>query len=244
MKQQTIFLLFISISSFFIIVFLIIKHLRGNKKCYQSCEGCSKDFDIDKMQTDSDGVWLCNDCYTMLLEEVKTWVCTGCGVTGLEIEWCGDNYCQNCDDKDSIAHNARVRNYKQHQIIYFINDALPHEIKALADRYAVCVRELNYSHDYDLLKFRVDMQAYSSIDEAYKKLKDEPVYSLVDFWERKRGADNYGCKFDYKTQQGCDEAILELISGEVELSRRNMTDLRIDDSRTNYANLKTPKEDR
>jgi len=230
----------------FLIYFINHKPKRPEDcECYISCEGCGKSFDMDLMQSDSDSNWLCTDCYGAMMEYFKTWICKGCGkVPGAGVEWAYDNFCQLCESKKMMAHNARIRNLYQFDKIYFENEIIPYEIKAISDRYAVCVRKLNKEHDYDLLSFKVEMQAYLTIDSAYEALKDECVYSLVDFWERKRSPDNYGCKFDYDTQEGCNEALDELISGEVELSRRNETFLHIDYTRTRYANLKTPPEDR
>lgn len=128
-------------------------------------------------------------------------------------------------------------NFKQHQKIYFVGELLPYEIKAINDRYAVCVRPLDKHHDDDLLRHKVKMKAYSTVKLAYEKLKDYPVYSLVDFHEEKRAADNYGCKFEYETQKGCDVALRELVSGKVELSRRSIADLIIDIDRTNSLDM-------
>lgn len=214
-------------------------------ECFVSCEGCGKSFDWELLHSDSDSNWLCKDCYGAMIEDFKTWICKGCGkVPGPGVEWAGDNFCQSCEDKEMMAHNARVRGLNQFDKIYFVNESLPYEIKALNDRYAVCVRGLNKEHDHDLLSFKVEMQAYLTIESAYEALKDAPVYCLVDFWERLRAPDNYGCKFDYETQSGCNEALSELMSGEVELSRRNKTHLQIDETRTRYANLKTPPSER
>ena len=42
-------------------------------------------------------------------------------------------------------------------------------------------------YDADLLHRQVDMGAYFSFIEAYNDLKDEVVYSIIDFKNKKRG---------------------------------------------------------
>lgn len=55
--------------------------------------------------------------------------------------------------------------------------------------------------------------------------KDTFCYTIVDLHVKKRAPDNYHCKFNYDDKEECKQALLELHSGEMELSRRNSIDL-------------------
>lgn len=39
----------------------------SDEVCMQGCENCDKKFDIDTMESDDDGVWLCKECWKHLL---------------------------------------------------------------------------------------------------------------------------------------------------------------------------------
>lgn len=40
--------------------------IENSDVCYQKCESCEKDFDIDTMTADSDSNWFCTECWTEL----------------------------------------------------------------------------------------------------------------------------------------------------------------------------------
>lgn len=117
-------------------------------------------------------------------------------------------------------------------LIFFIGEKLPMTVKVFNDDFAICTRKFNYRQDFNLMQYGVEMGAFSSIKEAHKSYKDEIVYSILDLKNGKRAPDNYGGKFDYKSQEEIDECLAELMSGETELSRRHGTNLRIDFERT------------
>ena len=119
------------------------------------------------------------------------------------------------------------------QLVYFKNDTLPFDVKAVSKRYAVCSRKLNRSNDADLIKNRVDMGAYASFTDAYNALKKEPVYTIVDFRENKRSPnDRVFNSYDYFNETDCAQTIIDLMDGIINLSKRNEADLDIDWSKT------------
>ena len=122
---------------------------------------------------------------------------------------------------------------KLNQEVFFIGENLPMKVKAISDRYAICSRNLDRKEDDDLLAFEVKRGAVSSKKEAFDKLKDNPVYSILDFDEEVRGADNYiFSKFDYADSEECSEAIEELNNEEMEISHRNRVKLNINWEKT------------
>ena len=117
--------------------------------------------------------------------------------------------------------------------IYFIGEPLPMELIAKTKRYAVVVRKLDIESDFELLAFEVERGTYSDSHNAYEDLKDQPVYSLLDFEEEKRGPDNYVLGiYDYWSKEDCEQCIKDLEDGEVEISRRHGIELNIDWERT------------
>lgn len=124
-------------------------------------------------------------------------------------------------------------NLKEGQKVFFVNENLPMTIISRSDRYAVVVRSLDKKEDYKLLCFEVERCSYVNMDDAYQELKDEPVYSLLDFVEEKKAPSNYiFCPYNFFDKLDCVKAIKDLESGEHELSRRHGVDLNIDWSRT------------
>jgi len=115
-------------------------------------------------------------------------------------------------------------NLKENMEIYFMEENLPYMIKAISDRYAVCTRPLDRIEDEKLIKD----EGYKSFESANKY----PVYCLLDFLEMKRAPDNFYCKFNYAKLKECKKALKELISNEMELSRRNSISLNINWSKT------------
>lgn len=126
---------------------------------------------------------------------------------------------------------------KLDQDVYFLGENLPMKVMAISDRYAICSRKLYKKEDDDLLAFEVKRGAVNSKKQAFDKLKDSPVYTILDFYEEIRGSDNYiFSNFDYADAEECSEAIEELESGEMEISSRNRVELNIDWERTEKLN--------
>lgn len=123
---------------------------------------------------------------------------------------------------------------KKNQTVYFIGESIPMKVLAVSERYAVCVRKLDKSEDRDLLEFEVKQGARLSIKDAYDNLKENPVYTILDFQEQIRGSDNYVFgMYDYFDGKDCQAAINDIESGGMEISHRNSVQLNIDWERTN-----------
>lgn len=99
--------------------------------------------------------------------------------------------------------------------IKFKDEKLPYKVRARSDRYMVCTREIDLDEDADLLgKYPKD------------KLKEMCIYTIVDKQADKRSTTNRIFEFtDFTKDKECGKLMLELIRGEVELSRRNAVDL-------------------
>lgn len=122
---------------------------------------------------------------------------------------------------------------KINQDVFFVGENLPMKVMAISNRYAVCSRKLDKKEDDDLLGFEVMRGSYFSKKEAFSHLKDNPVYTIIDFEEKIKGSDNYiFSKFDYADFEDCSEALKELESGEMKISRRNRCELNIDWNKT------------
>lgn len=121
------------------------------------------------------------------------------------------------------------------QQVFFHNEKLPFEIKAVSERYAVVSRKLNRREDASLLHHQVEMSAYSNFTEAFNANKDNPVYSILDFKTQYRGPDNLVLGgLDYFDVKDCKKAIKWLETSKIEISRRNKVELNIDWGRTNF----------
>ena len=122
---------------------------------------------------------------------------------------------------------------KEGQKIFFVGLKLPMELIARSERYAVVVRSLDIEDDYDLIYFEVERGAYSHTEEAYEALKDEAVYSLIDFQDEKKAPSNLIFNmYDFFSKKDCVKVVADLESGDIELSRRHGVDLNIDWDRT------------
>ena len=120
-------------------------------------------------------------------------------------------------------------NLKKGQSIYFINENLPYEIKAISERYAVVVRAINIIEDEDLLQYDVNRGAFKTIEAAFAANKDNPVYSILDFEEKLKGPDNHIFSYiDYSNDKDCEHCLELLIEGEIGLSKRRCVKLNID----------------
>lgn len=118
-------------------------------------------------------------------------------------------------------------------LVYFIGEKLPMKVKAVNENYAICTRKLNKRQDADLLHRQVETGAYFSFMEAYKDQKEEMIYTIIDFKKNIRGAHNLimgGC--DFKDEKEMQDFLIELESGEVEISYINRCDYNLDFERT------------
>lgn len=117
---------------------------------------------------------------------------------------------------------------KVNQKIFFEGEKLPYNVMAVSERYAVVSRKLHRREDAYLLHHTVDMGAYLSFTQAYNELKDDPVYSLLDFKKWMRGASNLIFDdFNYFLKKDCEKVIKRLENGKMELSKRNSVPLKI-----------------
>jgi hypothetical protein len=116
--------------------------------------------------------------------------------------------------------------------VFFVGEKLPMIVKSVNENFAICTRKLHIREDSDILKHKVAMGAYMSFTDAYQDLKDEMVYSIIDFKNNLRGPDNYGAYCDYKNEKQIEKVLSLLEKGEVELSRRNQCIYNLDFERT------------
>lgn len=130
-------------------------------------------------------------------------------------------------------------NLKKFNTVYFKEDSLPYEIKAIDDNYVVVSRTLDFDEDYSILENKVEMSAYLNIDEAFNDLKDSPIYSIIDLKNSVRGSDNlvFGI-IDYFDKDSCLECLKKLNNGGIGLSKRTTIPLNIDIRKTIEENSK------
>lgn len=130
-------------------------------------------------------------------------------------------------------HFKIMNKLKIDQNVYFTGEKLPMKVMALSDRFAVVSRKLNRTEDADLIRHQVEMGAFENFTDAYNDMKGKPVYSLLDFEEMIKAPDNlvFG-RYDYFDQSQCQDAVISLVDGQMELSERNRAELKIDWERT------------
>lgn len=127
----------------------------------------------------------------------------------------------------------QIKNLKQGQDIYFVGEKLPMKINAINDNFAVCTRELHRRHDSRLLHFEVERGCYWTFTEAYNHLKDEMVYSCLDFNKKIKASHNIIFNnYDFKSQEDINKLLKDLSSGETMLSKRSEAELLIDWTKT------------
>lgn len=127
----------------------------------------------------------------------------------------------------------KYKNLKAGQKIFFKGEGISMELIARTERYAVVVRNLDIEEDYDLIYFEVERGAYYDTKEAFEAIKNQPVYSLLDFKEQKRAPSNLIFNpWDFWSKKDCVECLDELVKGNHELSTRHGADLNIDWNRT------------
>ncbi len=115
------------------------------------------------------------------------------------------------------------------QDVYFQGEDLPMKVKVINKKYAVCTRPLDKVEDADLLEYKVEMKAYSTFEKAYKSLKNEVIYTILDFENGVKGPHNLVFNdYNFRKQRDMAKLLKDLESGDVEVSRRNQAVLRID----------------
>lgn len=113
--------------------------------------------------------------------------------------------------------------------IKFTNEFPYYNVMACNDRYAICTRKFDREHDYEFITHAVAMNAYSSEEAALDAMKDDTVYTIIDFDKNIRSPnDSIFNPYDYSVEQDCIKCLNDLISGECNLSRRNQTELLIE----------------
>lgn len=113
--------------------------------------------------------------------------------------------------------------------ICFEGEKLPMKLKAIGGKFAICTRKLHRRHDADLLHFEVERGCYFTFTEAYDDLKNEIVYSCLDFESELRAPHNLIFNpYDFNDQDSIKELLKDLEKGRVELSKRYNTGLLID----------------
>ena len=85
--------------------------------------------------------------------------------------------------------------------IQFAEEKKPYVIRAFRKRYAVCTKPFN--------------------------LRNTVLYTIVDFDERIRGAENLVFSLGAETDDDCEEMLNRIESGETEISHRNRVVLNI-----------------
>ena len=118
-------------------------------------------------------------------------------------------------------------------LVYFIGEKAPMEVKAVNENFAICVRDLHRWYDADLLKYKVEMMAYMTFTEAYNDLKNEKIYTIIDFKRNIKAPHNliFG-DYDFKKQKSIDQLLKDVTSGKTELSERNKCNYNLDFERT------------
>jgi len=117
--------------------------------------------------------------------------------------------------------------------IFFKGEKPPMKLKAIGNRFAICTRKLHRWYDADLLHFEVKRGAYFTFTEAYNALKDDLVYSCLDFKEIRKAPHNLIFNnWDFRNQKDIDDLLNQLENGDVDLSSRNYSELNIDWGKT------------
>jgi len=85
--------------------------------------------------------------------------------------------------------------------LWFDDEKKPYKVKAANERYAVCTKPFNLHHTV--------------------------IYTIIDIFNGIRGTEDLVFCAGFETTTLCEEALLRLISGESEISRRNNIPLNI-----------------
>lgn len=126
---------------------------------------------------------------------------TGCTTMCVEDENMEDENIEDFINGETLGVSSRPL-MKVGSKIYFDREKQPYTVKALNDRYVICTKPYNF--------------------------KRTVWYTIIDLEEQIRGTNNLVFNmYDYKSQEGIDECMKDLLSGEVEISHRNRVDLNI-----------------
>jgi hypothetical protein len=140
------------------------------------------------------------------------------------------NYYRLGNDKYRLIINKmEAINLKKGQEVYFVGEKLPMKVSAVSDNFAIVTRNIHRRHDYEIIKYEAK-EYFKSFNEAFEALKDEVVYSIIDFKNSVKGAHNsWDFGIEWETLEKDSELILEAIEkSEIEISRRNSCKLNID----------------
>ena len=83
--------------------------------------------------------------------------------------------------------------------IWFNSEKKPYTVRAGNERYSICTKPFNFQKTV--------------------------LYTIVDWVEKVRGAENLIFCMGFETDEECEEALRRLIDGESEVSSRNRVDL-------------------
>lgn len=123
-------------------------------------------------------------------------------------------------------------NIKVNDKITFQEENLPYEVKAVNKQFIFCSRRFDKKEDEDILNHIVEMQSYLSKRDAYKHLKNEIIYTIIDTKKLFRSTTNLVLNvYDFKSQKDIEECLIDIIKGSTELSMRNavpLTHFRVD----------------
>lgn len=87
--------------------------------------------------------------------------------------------------------------------VWFGNGKKPYKVRACNERFAICTKLYNFK-------------------------PKTVIYTIVDFERNVRGTDNYVFGiYDYYSNEDCQQALHELVCGEMEISHRNCVELDI-----------------
>lgn len=134
--------------------------------------------------------------------------------------------------------------------IRFEEDSKPYTIKAMNKRYLICVRPYTVAErEEEMKRWKTGLKEnMAEVEDDEDELDyvhssyllnngdcPEPIdddtfaYTIVDLEEQIRGADNYGCKYDYDQASQCQAALKQLgkKTAEFSISRRNRVALKI-----------------
>lgn len=106
--------------------------------------------------------------------------------------------------------------------IKFSDEKLPYKVVSTNERFSVCTRWADKKVDKELLK-------EAGIDRSTPLEGNVVIYTLVDEQSGVRSTNNKVFNpYDYREKEDCDKCLQDLISGDVELSRRNQVPLLIE----------------
>jgi hypothetical protein len=112
--------------------------------------------------------------------------------------------------------------------IFFKKEKLPMTLIAKTDRFGIATRYLDIESDYEIIWHEVERGKYQDIQEAYDALKNEIIYTYIDFEKEIKGdSDRLFCLYDYESKQSCIEAVNDMENGKHSISKRNFVELDI-----------------